>query len=68
MKEIGMKNAFAVHLETGSGLFSNGLCKDVQNKNETHFLLNMDDGRNFGFAGETEIRYDDVVSRGEGLS
>lgn len=68
-KEEELELSVAVHLGTLCGMFSNGLCEDdVGNADETHFILNMDNGRTLGFACETEVRYADVVSGGEAFT
>ncbi|OWY93114.1 hypothetical protein PHMEG_00037609, partial [Phytophthora megakarya] len=40
----------------------------VENIDETHFVIDFDNGRTLGFIGETQIRYADVVSGGEGMT
>lgn len=42
--------------------------ENVENSDETHFLINCDDGKTFGFRGEEEVRYMDVTSGGEGMT
>ena len=37
----------------------------VENIDEMHFIINYDDGKRFGFRGDHEIRYADVVSGGQ---
>ena len=41
---------------------------DEQDVDETHFTINMDEGTTFGFCGEVEVKYADVVSGGEGIT
>ena len=41
---------------------------DVDNVDETHFMINMDNERTLGFSGESEVKYADVVSGGEGVT
>eukprot|EP00171_Calliarthron_tuberculosum_P003520 IDg3520t1 len=41
---------------------------DLGNADETHFLFNVDNGRTLGFAGQSEVKYADVVSGGEGMT
>lgn len=36
--------------------------KDVGNADETHFVINIDNGHKLGFSGETEVKYADVVA------
>jgi DDE superfamily endonuclease len=40
----------------------------VENGDETHFVVNMDNGRTVGAIGDSEIRYADVVSGGIGIT
>lgn len=40
----------------------------VENIDETHFLINMSNGRTLGFAGDKDTRVMDVVSGGEGMT
>ena len=35
---------------------------------ETHFVINYDNGRTLGFRGDTDVKYDDVVSSGIGIT
>ena len=41
---------------------------DVENADETHFIINFDNGRTLGFSGDKEVKYADVVSRSEGFT
>lgn len=36
----------------------------VENKDDTHFIFNMDNGKSLGFKTEEHIKYEDVVSGG----
>ena len=38
------------------------------NMDETHFVINCDNGRTFGFRGDTEVKYADVGSGGIGIT
>jgi DDE superfamily endonuclease len=40
----------------------------VENMDETHFIVNMDDGKTLGFRGDEECKYMDTVSGGEGMT
>ena len=40
----------------------------VENIDETHFIVNMDDGKTLGFRGDEECKYMDTVSGGEGMT
>lgn len=39
----------------------------VENVDETHFLVSMDNGRSFSFLSCEEVKYADVSSGGEGM-
>ena len=41
---------------------------NIENADETHFMINMDDGKILGFCGEKEVKYADVVSGGERIT
>lgn len=38
---------------------------DLSNASATHFVINVDNSRSLGFAGETDVRYADMVNGGE---
>ncbi|KAL3678629.1 hypothetical protein R1sor_021585 [Riccia sorocarpa] len=40
----------------------------MENIDETHFMINMDNGKTVGFRGDQEVRYADVVSDGVGMT
>lgn len=40
----------------------------MENMDETHFIINMDNGRTLGFKGDSEVKYQDVVSAGVGFT
>lgn len=40
---------------------------DVENADETHFLVNGDNGRTFRFCGDPNVKYADVSVAGKGL-
>lgn len=40
----------------------------VENLDETHFMLNMDNSRTLGFVGDENVKYADVSSGGEGMA
>lgn len=42
--------------------------ENVENADETHFIINMDDGRTLGFGGDQSVKYADVTSGGEGMT
>ena len=40
----------------------------MENFDETHFVINMDNGRTLGFKGDTDVKYADVTSGGEAMT
>ena len=40
----------------------------MENVDETHFVVNLDNGRILGFRGDTIVKYDEVVSGGESMT
>ena len=60
----------AYHLGRLSREFTDGTLDEglVENIDETHFIINMDNGRTLGFAGDNNVKYADVVSGGEGMT
>lgn len=40
----------------------------IENADETHFMVNMDDGKTLGFRGDDQVKYTDVVFGGEGMT
>jgi len=40
----------------------------VENIDETHFVLNMDNGKTLGFIAENEVKHVDVSSGGDGMT
>ena len=65
-----MEREVAFHLGVVSRAFSSEeLDEDmVENVDETHFVVNMDNGRNLSFVGCGEVKYADVSSGGEGIT
>ena len=41
---------------------------NVDNADETHFLINMDNGRTLGFRGDEHVKCADVTCGGEGMT
>lgn len=50
--------------------FASGELDDdlVLNMDETHFIVNMDDGKTLDVKGATSVKYHDVVNGGEGMT
>lgn len=42
--------------------------ENIENADETHFMINMDDGKTLGFRGDQQVKYADVTSGGEGIT
>ena len=40
----------------------------MENIDETHFVINLDNGRTLGFRGDTTVKYAEVVSGGESMT
>ena len=40
----------------------------MENIDETHFFINMDNGRTLGFRGDSNVKYADVVAEGEAMT
>ena len=40
----------------------------MENIDETHFVVNMDNGRTLGFWGDTSTKYAEVVSSGDSMT
>ena len=40
----------------------------MENIDETHFVVNMDNSRTLGFCGDTTIKYAEVVSGGDSMT
>ena len=39
----------------------------MENVDETHFVVNLDNGHTLGFRGDTTVKYVEVVSGGESM-
>jgi hypothetical protein len=47
------------------GIFDENLIKNID---ETHFVINMDNGRTLEFQENTTVKYADVVSGGDSMT
>ena len=67
-REIEMHTAF--HLGVLHRGFSNGTFDEnlMENIDETHFVVNMNNGRTLGFRGDTTVSYAEVVSGGDSMT
>ena len=66
-QELQIEKEVPIHLGVMKIRFESNLVneKDVENMDETHFVINVGNGRTLGFTVEDEISYADVVSGGE---
>lgn len=69
-KELSIERQVAYHLGCVKREFDSGeLDKNlVENMDETHFLINMDNGRTLAMKGTDNMKYADVVSGSEGMT
>ena len=68
--EEDIHKSVAIHLGLLKRSFDSGLLleDDVFNMDETHFVINMDNGQTLGFIGDEDVKYADVVSGGVGMT
>lgn len=69
-KQEMIDRSVAAHLGRVKRAFDRGDLEDdlVLNMDETHFLINMHNGKTMDFKGAKKVKYDDVVSGGEGMT
>ena len=69
-KMLFIEKQVAHHLGVLARQFRSGELKgdDVENADETHFVIDMDNGRTLGFSGQEEVKYADAVSGGEEMT
>jgi hypothetical protein len=48
-----------------TGIFDENL---IENKDETHFVINMDNSHTLGFQGDTTVKYVEMVSSGNSMT
>lgn len=67
VSETHIERDVAFHLWFMKQLLTSGDVEenDVENADETHFIINVDNGRTLGFYGEYEVKCADVVSGSE---
>lgn len=62
-KKKEVKVLIAAHLGTLYSLLMNGISDDdLINVDKSHFVMNVNDSHKLSFAGETEVKYAEVVS------
>jgi len=69
-KEVHIEREVAYHLgQVYRGFKDVSLEEDmVENMDETHFMVNMDDGKTLSVIGSQDVRYADVSSGGVGMT
>ena len=69
-KEQEIKIQVAYHLGVLNRGFQDGTFDEnlMENIDETHFVVNMDNGRTLGFHGDTIVKYAEVVSGGDSMT
>ena len=69
-KELHMKMQIAYHMGALHREFLLGNFQEhlMETLDETHFVVNLDNGMTLGFRGDTTIKYADVVSEGESMT
>ncbi|POM74274.1 Hypothetical protein PHPALM_8797 [Phytophthora palmivora] len=67
---VHIKNSVAFQLGALRRGFKDGSLDEdvVENIDETHFVVDFDNGKTLGFSGEKQIMYADVVSGGQGMT
>jgi hypothetical protein len=69
-KEIQIEMQVAHHLGVLQRGFQTGIFDEnlIENINETHFVINMGNGRTLGFRGDTTMKYADVIFSGDSMT
>ena len=69
-KERHVRMLVAFHLGTLHRGFLSGEYNEnyIENVDETHFLINVDNGKTLGFRSDQVVKYSDVVSGGEAMT
>jgi hypothetical protein len=65
-----IEKEIAYHLGVVAREFQSGALDEnlVENAVETHFVINMDNGKTVGFHGDNDAKYADVISGGMGMT
>jgi hypothetical protein len=65
-----IEKEIAYHLGVVSREFQSGALDEslVENADETHFVINMDNGKTLGFRGDNDVKYANVVSGRMGMT
>lgn len=69
-KQLSIEQAVAYHLGCVKRDFDAGVLDEnmVENIDETHFVVNMDNKKTIAVKGTDTVKYQDVVSGGEGMT
>ena len=69
-KELQIERAIVYHLGLLQRGFRIGVFDEnfMENVEETHFVVNLDNDRTLGFRGDTTVKYAEVVSGGESMT
>ena len=69
-RELQIERATTYHLGVLHRGFESGVFDDnlIENVDETHFVVNLDNSRTLGFRGNTTVKYTKVVSGGDSMS
>jgi hypothetical protein len=69
-KELQIEMQAGHHLDVLQRGFQTGIFDEnlIENIDETHFVVNMDNGHTLGFRGDTTVKYADVVSGGDTMT
>jgi len=70
MKQVYIEQTMAYHMgELSRGFESGEINEDlIENVDEKHFIINMDNSRILGFRGDDYVKYADVVLGGVGIT
>ena len=65
-----LEKQVAYHLGVMARGFRSGELNEdcIENADETHFVIDVDNVRTLGFSGESEVKYADSVSGGDGMT
>ena len=69
-KELQIERATTYHLGVLHKGFESGIFDDnlMENVDETHFVVNLDNGCILGFRGDTTVKFPEVISGGDSMT
>ena len=70
LKQAFIDKSIAIHLGELKKGFEKGTYTEetMENFDETHFVIDMDNGKTLGFRGDEHVKYADVTSGGESMT